>query len=285
MSDKNKNNNKKKNKKYRRRRNRSSYKRGLKIGCINTHELVTHPTKRIDLNNWLHLHDLDVVCLQEWYIPNRKDVDNKVDDQNNNNNNVELQPLSITLDMSLITGYKKIEHDNKTIILYKIDLNITTFNHFNKISQNGLNISWIGVITHRKIIVVGSCYHSPNYNCTYEQIIFQKNRIKKELKKYKKKIIFNINGDFNSKHIIWGSTETDHRGEYLLDWMGENGMSFLNNGDFTYVKPNVIMIHNMLWLIWIACRWFTIKFMKFVGNFFIRCCYYFIIFGISKWRN
>ena len=239
---------KKKKNKQKNRKNRSSYKRGLKIGCINTNGLVTHPTKRIDLNNWMHLHDLDVVCLQEWYVPNQRDVDdnnhNEPNGDNNNSNinfnqnNMALRPLSITLDMSLITGYEKIEHDNKTIILYKSDLNITTFNHFNQISQNGLNISWIGIITHRKIIVIGSCYHSPNFNCTYEEIIFQKNKIKKELKKYKKKIIFNINGDFNSKHLIWGSTETDRRGEYLLDWMGENGMSFLNNGDYTHTKVN-----------------------------------------------
>ena len=50
--------------------------------------------------------------------------------------------------------------------------------------------------------------------------------------------MFNINDDFNSKHIIWGSTETDHHGEYLLDWMGEHQMIFLNNGDYTHTKPN-----------------------------------------------
>ena len=149
---------------------------------------MTHPTKRIDLNNWLHLHDLDVVCLQEWYIPKQKDVDENDNYDRNGNENINydskvnnfgFESLSISLDMSLITGYKKIEHDNKTIILYKTDLHITTFNHFNKISQNGLDIFWIGIVTHRKIIVVGSRYHSSNFNCTYEQIIQQKNKIKK----------------------------------------------------------------------------------------------------------
>ena len=251
----NKNKNKSRYKKRNTRNKRSSFKRGLKIGCINTQGLVAYPTKRIDINNWMHLHDLDVVCLQEWYVPNQKDIDpndnenrrndninDNIDDNEGNddykNGNFGLHALSVTLDMSLITGYKKMEHDNKTIILYKTDLQITTFDHFKRISQNGLDISWLAIITHRKIIVIGSCYHSPNHNCTYEQIVYQKNRIKKELKKYKKKIIFNINGDFNSKHTIWGSTITDRRGEYLLDWMGENGMSFLNNGDYTHTRSN-----------------------------------------------
>ena len=47
------------------------------------------------------------------------------------------------------------------------------------------------------------------------------------------KMIFSINGDFNSKHEIWGSKSTDNRGEYMLDWIGENKLAFLNNGDFT----------------------------------------------------
>ena len=230
------------NRKNKKRNKRSPHKRGLKIGCINVNGLVNSPTKRIDLNNWIKLHNLDVVCIQEWYVINKKDIK---DNNNNNNENDEmiqedfgLEPLSISLDMSAFTDYLKIEHDNKTLILYKLDLKITTFNHFDKISQNGLDISWIGVETHRKVIVIGSCYHSPNYKCTYDQISIQKNRIKRELKKKKKKTIFMINGDFNSKHTIWGSTEIDNRGEYLLDWLGENRMSFLNNGDYTYTKPD-----------------------------------------------
>ena len=154
----NKNNRRKKKNKRKNNGKHSSFKRGLKIGCINTQGLVTHPNKRIDLNNWLHLHDLDVICLQEWYVPNQKDIqanrnNNENNDDNENENidinmendsklnNFGLNPLVVTLDMSLITGYKKIEHDNKTIILYKDDLHIATFDHFKRISQNGLDIS------------------------------------------------------------------------------------------------------------------------------------------------
>ena len=94
-------------------------------------------------------------------MPNQKDINNNQDnDSENVDNKLNLAPPTVTLDMSTITDYKKIEHDNKTIILYKIDLQITTFDHFKQITQNGLNISWIGIITHRKIIVVGSDYHS-----------------------------------------------------------------------------------------------------------------------------
>ena len=47
-----------------------------------------------------------------------------------------------------------------------------------------------------------------------------------------------INGDVNAKHTIWGSTIIDKRGELLLDWIGINKMTFLNNGDYTHINPN-----------------------------------------------
>ena len=53
------------NRKHKKRNKRSPHKRGLKIGCINVNGLVNSPTKRIDLNNWIHLHDLDVVCIHK----------------------------------------------------------------------------------------------------------------------------------------------------------------------------------------------------------------------------
>ena len=90
----------------------------MKIGCINVNGLVNSPTKRIDLNNWIKLHNLDVICIQEWYVINKKDIN----DNNNDNNNVNinsddddeiaqsnfgLEPLSITLDMSAFSNYFK----------------------------------------------------------------------------------------------------------------------------------------------------------------------------------
>ena len=221
-----------KNKKKRKKKKRkvlSPYQRGLKIGCINTRGLVANPTKRIDLNNWAQLHNLDVVCIQEWYVPKKKDIkdrngnenenkinhnNNNYNDDNNNNEMNDLAPLQVTLDMTAFTNYLKVEHDNKTLILFKSTLDVIRFNHFPKISTVGLDISWIGVNTSRKIIVIGSLYHNPSDKCQYDEIANQIRRIKRELKQYDKDIVFSINGDFNSKHEIWGSTITETRGEY-----------------------------------------------------------------------
>ena len=148
---------KKKKKNRKKQRNLSPYKRGLKIGCINTRGLVSCPTKRIDLNNWMVLHDLDAVCIQEWYVPHKKDVNNSNNNNENGNDNRDeekkfnLAPLKVTLDMSSLTHYDKVEHDNKTIIVYKLTLDVIRFDHFDKISNNGIDISWIGIITNRNI--------------------------------------------------------------------------------------------------------------------------------------
>ena len=59
---------KKKNKRRKRKKtitNLSSFQRVLKIGCINVRGIVSYPVKRIDLNNWLNLHNLDAVCIHE----------------------------------------------------------------------------------------------------------------------------------------------------------------------------------------------------------------------------
>ena len=187
---------KRKNKKStkKKRNNLSPYQRGLKIGCINTRGLVNSPTKRIDLNNWATLHNLDVICIQEWYVPKKKDVNNNNDDNNNNEMN-QLNPLTVTLDMTAFTEYRKVEHDNKTLILFKSTLDVIEFDHFPKISVIGLDVSWIAINTSRKIIVIGSLYHNPNDKCSYDEIGNQIRRIRRELKKYNKDIIFSINGD------------------------------------------------------------------------------------------
>ena len=170
---------KKNNRKRKQKRKQSPYQRGLKIGCINTRGLVAHPTKRIDLNNWMQLHNIDVVCIQEWYVPKKKNVNNnnntnrKENEQNDSNdeNDYGLAPQTVSLNMSAFTNYSKVEHDSKTLILYKSSLNVTRFDHFEKISTTGLDISWIAVETNRKIIVIGSIYHSPSHTCEYDQII------------------------------------------------------------------------------------------------------------------
>lgn len=42
---------------------------------------------------------------------------------------------------------------------------------------------------------------------------------------------FLIGGDFNSKHICWGSQESDLRGEILLDWSTSHNIQILNQGE------------------------------------------------------
>ena len=212
----------------------SSHKRGLRVGCINVRGLVGNPTKRIDLNCWLEIHDLDVICIQEWYIFQDKIVINENMKEDKKNDDFGLAPLKVELKMAAFQNYQKVEHDNKTLILYKNNLEVITFDHFEKIKDVGLDISWLGVVTNRKIVVIGSGYHSPSHDNVYDNIKKQQNRIKRELADKKLKVVFMINGDFNCKHHYWGSSITDNRGEYMLDWMGENNFDTLNNGDYTY---------------------------------------------------
>ena len=47
----------------------SNHKRGLKVGCINVRGLVSNVSKRIELNHWLEMNELDIVCIQEWFVP------------------------------------------------------------------------------------------------------------------------------------------------------------------------------------------------------------------------
>ena len=146
--------------------------------------------------------------------------------------------MDITLNMAELPNYEKIENNNKTIILYRKQLDVVFFNHLENIQTVGVDIAWLGIKTNRKIIVVGSGYHNPNKKEYYDPITIQMNRIRRELKHYKKQVIFNINGDFNDKHELWGSSETDDRGEIMLDWIRTNNMFYLNNGEYTYKNAN-----------------------------------------------
>ena len=89
---------------------------------------------------------MDVICIQEWYVPKKKDVNNNNDDNNNNEMN-QLNPLTVTLDMTAFTEYRKVEHDNKTLILFKSTLDVIEFNHFPKISVIRLDVSLIAINT------------------------------------------------------------------------------------------------------------------------------------------
>ena len=49
-----------------------NFKRGLKLGCINVRGIVSNVSKRVELNHWMELNELDIVCIQEWFIPHNK---------------------------------------------------------------------------------------------------------------------------------------------------------------------------------------------------------------------
>ena len=204
---------------------KKQYKNGFNIASINARGLTSDEGKRLELLNWLTGTDTDVLCIQEWYIHNKNEEKK--------------------FNMASFDGYNIIQNKNntKTCIIYKNILNIIKFNNLNlNVEENGLDISWIGIITEKFIIVVGSLYHSPSYNnINYDEITLHITKIKNKLKSQSKQIIFQINGDFNAKNNIWGSSKTNERGEYVLDWIGDNNLDFINDGSPThYNKTNNI---------------------------------------------
>ena len=221
-----------------------SFKRGLKVGNINVRGIVSSVNKRIELNHWIELNDLDVVCIQEWYILHDRQIEKKENDSNDDNgfdnydtfeneNKNDRRYLSVTLDMAAFQKYDKIETNTKTLILYKSNLKVVRFDLLNEISIDGLDTTWIGIETNKCIFIIGSVYHSPSYNCEYDEIVLQWNQLKHVCRHYNR-ITTIIAGDFNSKNELWGSTITDNRGINLADWMVTNGFQFNNDGTHTY---------------------------------------------------
>ena len=139
---------------------------------------------------------------------------------------------TVSLDMTLFPKYNKIEVNTKTIILYKIGLEIIKFDKIKQIDDDGLDATWLGIETNRSLIIIGSVYHSPSYKCTYDAVEYQLNQIKRITKCYKNRITI-LAGDYNAKHALWGSSCTDQRGIELNDWMCCNKLSFCNNGSST----------------------------------------------------
>ena len=191
---------------------------GLRIGCLNVRGIIDNPTKRVDLNTWMVKHQIDVMCLQEVYVP-----DNEKD---------------LKLEMAAFPEYNILSTSLKALILYKSCLKVIIFDRLERIVTKGLDISWIAIETERNYFVIGSCYHSPSHDAEYSNITHQMNYITDQLKPTKREIVFSINGDFNAKNTIWGSTKTDVRGQYCCDWIGINGLDYLNTGTITHVNKS-----------------------------------------------
>ena len=186
---------KKRNKK---RKKQSPLQRGLKIGCINARGLVSSPTKRIDLFNWIRIHNLDIVCIQKWYVHKDKNVNNNYNNKNDDNifldweEKYDIKDDEISLNMAIFTDYEKIELNTKTLILYHKNLKTINLNHIDKSKQEGLDSNWTAIESDKRIMVIGSIYHSPSYKAKYDEIESQINRIKRELKKKKNKLSFQL---------------------------------------------------------------------------------------------
>ena len=253
---------------------KTNFKRGLKVGFINVRGIVSSVTKRVELNHWIELNQLDVVCIQEWFVPHgkqtyiEKKMQENIDISVNTNGNVnkngnvnrndnvnvnsendsysenedfenekkyDKKYLEISLDMAAFPKYQKIEKDSKTIILYRTGLGIIEFNQLSPLSDTGIDVTWIGVETKRDLIIIGSVYHSPSFECEYDEITYQLNHIKKVTKNYKHTTTI-LGGDWNAKHQLWGSSITDNRGRQLIDWITTNDMQYCNDGTYTYVS-------------------------------------------------
>ena len=213
-----KNNNKNNNKK---KQINKSTQRGLRVACINVRGIVASLDKRVELNHWLEMHNIDVVCIQEWLVPQNE------------------QKMDKELNMAQFRNYSKTTINNKTAILYKEQLDVIKFEHFNPIPTDGIDVTWLGVVTEKKIITFGSLYHSPSFNGEYSEVAIQRNRICREVRTHHNKhIIFSINGDVNAKNINWGSTKTDGKGEYVDAWVQQQQMTILNDGSFTRYDTN-----------------------------------------------
>lgn len=81
--------------------------------------------------------------------------------------------------------------------------------------------------------VIFSCYISPNVDMTtFEEFL---RSLQNAVRSQQKDVI--ITGDFNSKSVIWGSRETDRRGESIMDWLAADSLVMHNDGvDPTFIR-------------------------------------------------
>ena len=198
------------------------YKNGLIIGSVNARGLISNVDDRVNLYSWIIAHDVDAMCVQEWYVHHK-------------DNNKEF-------DTSLFHNYNIMINKNntKTMIIFKKELKHEKLYQFN-CELDGLDVTWLAIFTRKYIVVIGSIYHSPNKeydNYKYNIISQHMKDICKYYNNDNRKVVFNINGDFNSKHICWGSNETDKRGNNAMDWITSENLYILNDGSPTYINSH-----------------------------------------------
>ena len=191
---------------------------GLSVASINVRGLTASADKRIQILSWMNAHSTDIMCLEEYYVHHEH---NKVEFDMSNFNNYDLI-FNVNNTKTIILIKKEIQHEKIDDLFCDID---------------GIDSSWLAVFSQKHIIIFGSVYHSPNReyeNIDISIISNQMDMIRNRFKNENKKIMFMINGDWNAKNLMWGSTTTDTRGMNLANWMARNSMVHINDGSPTY---------------------------------------------------
>ena len=82
-------------------------------------------------------------------------------------------------------------------------------------------------------VMIFGCYISPNVDIqTYTRFLAN---LRAEMKQKYKEVI--VGGDFNSKSYLWQSKVEDRRGQILAEWLAEEDLIVLNQGDTpTFVR-------------------------------------------------
>ena len=139
----------------------------------------------------------------------------------NNFNNYDLV-LNNNNTKTLILIKKEIQHEKIDDLYCNID---------------GLDCIWLAIFSCKYIIIFGSIYHSPDRkydNIDLDLIYEHMDIIKDRYNDRNKKIIFYLNGDFNAKNPIWGSSKLDDRGMNLANWSSKNNLVIANDGSPTH---------------------------------------------------
>ena len=139
-------------KKNNKKEKNSSCKRGLKIGCINVRGIVSNINKRVELNFWMNTHNIDVLCIQEWYVPrnakenmNDSKINDFFDESDNSNDSNDLIEIKENIDFDMVEfpNYEKVSWDLKTMIMYKKGLEIIDLKYIGNIDYDGIDACWI----------------------------------------------------------------------------------------------------------------------------------------------
>ena len=108
------------------------YKNGLTIGSVNARGLISNIDDRVNLYSWIIAHDIDAMCVQEWYV-HHKDNNKEFDTSLFHNYNVMINP-----------------NNTKTLIIFKKELKHEKLHQFN-CNIDGLDVTWLAVFTRKYI--------------------------------------------------------------------------------------------------------------------------------------